>query len=55
VRQEGITLDASFTATVNADLSIGQTAEELTVTAEAPLIDVQNSLSQRAIDRATSI
>jgi hypothetical protein len=53
VRQEGISLDASFTVTVNGDMTIGQTAQEMTVTAEAPLIDVQNSLSQKAMDRAT--
>ena len=53
VRREGIRLEASFTATVNVDLEIGQTAQQMTVTAEAPLIDVQNSLSQRAMDRAT--
>lgn len=51
LKHEGITLPASFTAMVNADLALGQTADAITVSAETPLVDVQNSLAQQVIDR----
>ena len=53
VRRDNITLGASFTVTVNADLAVGQTAQELTVSDAPPLVDVQNSLSQKEMSRAT--
>jgi len=51
VRREGITLPTSFTATVNADLSIGQLEESITVTGASPLVDVHSSVSQSVINR----
>src|SRR5450759_1776317 len=41
VKRAGITLPASFTATVNVDLAVGQLEEVITVTGAAPLVDVK--------------
>jgi hypothetical protein len=49
VRREGIELTGSFTATVNADLRVGGLEETLTVTGEAPVVDVQSTTRQRVI------
>lgn len=49
VRQEGVELSSSFTATVNAVLAVGNLAETITVTGESPLIDVRNSVSGQAL------
>jgi hypothetical protein len=49
VRQEGVELSSSFTATVNAVLAVGELAETITVTGESPLIDVRNSVSGQAL------
>ena len=43
VRMENFELRADFTATVNAELKIGELTETLTVTGEAPLVDVQST------------
>src|SRR5260370_5374478 len=52
MKREGITLPASFTATVNGDLAMGQTTEAITVSDAPPLVDVQNSVAQQVMDRA---
>jgi len=49
VKREGITLTGSFTATVNADLRVGGLEETITVTGEAPIVDVQNTTKQRVM------
>lgn len=46
--REGIQLSAGFTATVNAQLSVGTVEETLTVSAASPVVDVQN-VAQRAV------
>ena len=51
VRREGLELPAAFTATVSADLEVGAVAETITVTGQAPLVDVQNVTSQRVMGR----
>jgi len=51
VRREGITLPVTFTATVNAELSIGQLEESITVTGASPLVDVHGSVSQSVMSR----
>src|SRR2546425_9037339 len=43
VKQDGIELGGSFAATVNADLRVGSVAETLTVTGQAPMVDVQSA------------
>ena len=49
VRQEGVELSSSFTATVNVVLAVGELAETVTVTGESPLVDVRNSVSGQAL------
>jgi hypothetical protein len=51
VKREGIVLPTSFTATVNAELSIGAVEEAITVTGASPLVDVQRSVSQSVMTR----
>src|SRR5262249_2347735 len=51
VKHDGIVLPTSFTATVNADLSIGQLEESITVSGASPLVDVQSSVSQSVMNR----
>ena len=51
VRREGIELAGSFAATVNADLRVGGVAETVTVSGEAPIVDVQNTTQQRVFDQ----
>ena len=51
VKRDGITLPASFTATVNVDLAVGQLEEAVTVTSASPLVDVKSSVSQATMSR----
>ena len=51
LKREGIELTGSFTATVNASLRVGALEETVTVTGEAPTVDVQNTARQRIVDR----
>ena len=44
VKREGIELSGSFTATVNAELSVGAVQETITVTSAAPTVDVHNDV-----------
>jgi hypothetical protein len=53
VKRTGITLPASFTATVNADMSVGTLEEAITVSAASPLVDVRSSVSQSVMNRET--
>lgn len=50
-RRDGITLDANATATVNGDMKVGAIEESITVTGEAPIVDVQNSTKQQVLNR----
>src|SRR5712691_8830651 len=50
-KREGIELSAGFTATVNADMRVGEVTETITVTGQSPLVDVQNVSQQRVIQR----
>jgi hypothetical protein len=43
VKREGFELTAATAATVNADLQVGGIAETITVSGEAPVVDVQNT------------
>src|SRR4030095_9022551 len=51
VRREGIEMSTGFVATVNADLGVGQLTETITVTGEAPLVDVQGITQQQVFTR----
>src|SRR5579862_7330317 len=49
VKRDGLDLPASFTATVNADLRVGGVEETLTVTGQAPLVDVREAARQKTV------
>src|SRR5215813_5581329 len=49
VKREDIGVLANFTATINAELKVGGAAETITVTEEAPLIDVSGTITDRAV------
>jgi hypothetical protein len=49
VKREGIELTANFTATVNAELKVGQLEETITVSGQSPTVDVQNVVQQRVL------
>jgi hypothetical protein len=49
-RREGIELSGSFTATVNGVLQVGSVAETITVSGEAPVVDVQGTTRQQVLD-----
>jgi hypothetical protein len=51
IRREGVELTAAFTANVNADLKVGSLAETITVSGQAPTVDVQNVTQQNVITR----
>jgi hypothetical protein len=48
LRREGVELTTGFTATVNADLAVGNVAETITVSGATPVVDTQNT-SQRSV------
>src|SRR6266540_4910604 len=50
-KREGVELTGNFTATVNADLRVGVLEETITVTGEAPTVDVQNTARQGIVGR----
>ncbi|MSO29689.1 MAG: TonB-dependent receptor [Acidobacteria bacterium] len=49
LKRDGIELTGNFTATVNAELRVGSLEETLTVTGEAPIVDVSNANRQRVL------
>src|SRR5499427_2014313 len=49
VKRDGIGVLANFTASVNAELKVGAVAETITVTGESPLVDVQGTITNRAV------
>ena len=49
VKREGINLPAGFTATVNADMTVGALEETITVSGAAPLVDTQNVRQQQLV------
>jgi hypothetical protein len=51
VRREGIELTTGFTATVNADLRVGNIAETIVVTGQSPVVDLQNTRQQVVLTR----
>jgi Carboxypeptidase regulatory-like domain/TonB-dependent Receptor Plug Domain len=60
VKREGIELPASFTATVNAEMPVGALEETITVSAQTPLVDIQNvtsgqTLSKQVLDAVPTV
>lgn len=53
MRRDGIELSGSFVSTVNADLKVGAMEETVTVSGEAPVVDVQSTRSQRVLSKDT--
>ena len=53
LRRDGIQLITGFTATVNADLSVGGLEETITVSGAAPVVDVQGVQDQQVFSGAT--
>lgn len=49
VKRDGIDLPASFVATVNADMRVGQVEETLTVTGQAPLVDTHEAARAQTV------
>ncbi|HEU4688529.1 MAG TPA: TonB-dependent receptor [Vicinamibacterales bacterium] len=49
-KRDGIELEGSFVATVNADLRVGELTETITVSGESPLVDVQSVRTTQTID-----
>ena len=47
VKREGLELPASFTATVNAELKVGELEETVTVMGQSPTVDVQTVAQQQ--------
>jgi hypothetical protein len=50
VKRDGIQLQGSFTASVDAEMRVGTLEETITVSGEAPIVDVQSSTRQRVMD-----
>src|SRR4030095_513679 len=46
LKRDGITVQTSAASTVNADLAVGAVSETITVSGEAPLVDVTNTAQQ---------
>ena len=53
VKRDGIELTGSFIATVNADLRVGGVQETVTVTGEAPVVDISSSRTEQTISGKT--
>ena len=51
VKREGVEISGAFIATIDADLRVGELSETVTVTGQAPMVDVQSSTQQRVLDR----
>ena len=49
IKRDGIEMVANFTATINAEMKVGAVAETVTVTGETPLVDVQGTITNRAV------
>ncbi|MBI2186543.1 MAG: TonB-dependent receptor, partial [Acidobacteria bacterium] len=52
-RRDGLELTTGFTATVNAELRVGALEETITVTGEAPVVDISNVRTQNVFSRET--
>jgi hypothetical protein len=48
-RRDGVELTANFTAQINAELTVGNLAETITVTGASPLVDVQGVAQTRTV------
>ena len=53
VKREGIELQGTFIATVNADMKVGGVTETITVSGEAPVVDVTSARTEETISGKT--
>jgi hypothetical protein len=53
IKREGVELSGSFVATVNAEMKVGGLAETITVTSEAPVVDVTSTRNQQTLSGQT--
>ena len=53
LKREGLELTTGFTAAVNAELNVGALEETITVSGEAPVVDIQNVRQQTTLARST--
>jgi len=53
VKRDDIVLTGSFIATINADLRVGGVQETVTVSGEAPVVDVTSARTEQTIDGKT--
>src|SRR5437773_5925434 len=51
-RREGIVLEGSFAAQVNAALAVGAVEETVTVSGTSPIVDVQSTQNQSVLNRS---
>jgi len=51
IKREGLELPAAFAATVNADMQVGNLAETISVTGEAPVVDLRSTGRQQTVSQ----
>lgn len=51
ITRTGIELQSNFTATINAELSVGTLQESVTVSGASPVVDVQQNVKQQVLSR----
>jgi len=51
IKREGVQLPADFVASINAEMRVGSLEETLTVTGNAPLVDVQSTGRSQVLTR----
>ncbi len=51
LRRDGIELPSEFTATINADMRVGALEESITVTGDAPVVDVTTAVHTQVLNR----
>lgn len=49
VKREGIELSSNFTANVPVEMRVGQLSETVTVSGQAPVVDVQNAAQHKVV------
>src|SRR5262245_39237807 len=53
VKREGLVLPTNYTATVNAELTVGSLEETITVSGSSPIVDIQTAKKAVSLDRET--
>jgi hypothetical protein len=51
VKRDGVELTSDFTATINGEMKVGAVEETITVSAESPVVDVQNITTRTVMTR----